>query len=147
MQAPAVQAADLLLLTVRTVPAVVPWEGGGAVCLRAPVPVVLPCASCTCARGGLSVSLRALSLRSLADPPPPITGYLRARVFVSFYLRTRMSACVLPQDTWYPAEDRHGNLYSGFDDGKVQNTSVGSACTRPAPKYVKALGLAGLAAR
>lgn len=33
-------------------------------------------------------------------------------------------------DTWYPAEDRHGNLYSGFDDGKVDNVSVGSACTR-----------------
>ena len=37
-------------------------------------------------------------------------------------------------DTWYPAEDRDGNLYSGFDDGKVGNTSVGSACTRPASK-------------
>ena len=104
--------------------------------------------TCACARGA---AVRLLHLRPwwysslaarplaapLAGPPPPITGYLRARVF----------ACLLPQDTWYPAEDRHGNLYSGFDDGKVQNTSVGSACTRPAPKYVKALGLAGLAAR
>lgn len=33
-------------------------------------------------------------------------------------------------DTWYPAEDRHGNLYSGFDDGAVDGVSVGSACTR-----------------
>jgi len=34
-------------------------------------------------------------------------------------------------DTWYPAEDRHGNLFSGFDDGGVDGVSVGSACTRP----------------
>eukprot|EP01044_Picomonas_judraskeda_P007510 COSAG03_NODE_810_length_5761_cov_6.315613_3_plen_239_part_00 len=37
-------------------------------------------------------------------------------------------------DTWYPAEDRHGDLFSGFDDGAVLNVSVGSACTRPRPK-------------
>ena len=37
-------------------------------------------------------------------------------------------------DTWYPAEDRNGDLFSGFDDGKVQNVSVGSACTRPRAK-------------
>lgn len=29
-------------------------------------------------------------------------------------------------DTWYPAEDRDGNLYSGFDDGRVGSVSVGS---------------------
>lgn len=39
-------------------------------------------------------------------------------------------------DTWYPAEDRHGNLYSGFDDGMVDQVSVGSACTRPRAKCI-----------
>jgi hypothetical protein len=36
--------------------------------------------------------------------------------------------------TWYPAEDRHGDLFSGFDDGAVAGVSVGSACTRPRAK-------------
>ena len=37
-------------------------------------------------------------------------------------------------DTWYPAEDRHGDLFSGFDDGGVDGVSVGSACTRTREK-------------
>ena len=30
-------------------------------------------------------------------------------------------------DTWYPVEDRHGKLYSGFDDGVVGAVTVGSS--------------------
>lgn len=37
-------------------------------------------------------------------------------------------------DTWYPAEDRDGRLYSGFDDGAVDGVGVGSACTRSPDK-------------
>lgn len=29
-------------------------------------------------------------------------------------------------DTWYPAQDKAGNLYSGFDDGRIGTVSVGS---------------------
>ena len=42
-------------------------------------------------------------------------------------------------DTWYPAEDRHGVLFSGFDDGAVAGVSVGSACTRPRPACASGL--------
>ena len=44
-------------------------------------------------------------------------------------------------DTWYPAEDGDGNLFSGFDDGAVDGVAVGSACTRPRAKCAESSGL------
>ena len=67
--------------------------------------------------------------------PPPGLPFARSKTLQGILILENASS--IPNygaDTWYPAEDRHGDLFSGFDDGKVDGVSVGSACTRPRAK-------------
>jgi hypothetical protein len=87
----------------------------------------------------LCLSLNRTMLLPYIEPPciwpsvPPATNPFKNSDLLQG-ITVLENATAIPgygADTWYPAEDRHGNLFSGFDDGAVNNVSVGSACTRP----------------
>ena len=70
-------------------------------------------------------------------PSSPPAGLPFARSATLAGIEILENATSIPSygaDTWYPAEDRHGDLFSGFDDGAVDGVSVGSACTRAREK-------------